>query len=516
MVQGSMGAVLEVLMTAPGTLIAGRYRLVNKIAVGGMGSVWEARDELLHRPVAVKQLLNQPGLSQDQAVLARNRVIREARITARLHHAHAVTLYDVVEHDGYPCLIMEYVRSRSLSALLQEQGVLQPPYVARIGAEVAFALAAAHEVGIVHRDVKPGNVLITDDGSAKLTDFGISHAVGDVSLTSTGMVTGTPAYLAPEVARGGKSGFPADVFSLGATLYAALEGTPPFGDDSNSMALLYKVASGDVIPPQRCGPLTPLLLQMLASEPADRPAMIDVARSLAARQTVTSEPQSVAEQTIPFRLFESDPINQPSTAPSGPGSMEPRPPRQQQTSPARRKTMGTLVGVILAVILASAVLIGFQLFGPNSGQSANGPAFPVEQTAGSAAPLGTTVPTSPAASSAAPESGTTAPNSADLAGAITDYYTLVPANTDEGWARLTTSFQTGTARNRQYYQSFWDGVERVVVSDVTGVPPDAAEATITYYFNGGRVTTERTAYTLVPDNGMLKIDSSTVLSSHTG
>ncbi len=278
----------EVSMTAPGMLIAGRYRLVERIAAGGMGWVWEAWDELLHRKVAVKQLLRQPGLAAEDAELARRRLIREARITARLHHPHVVSLYDVVEHDGGPCLIMQYVPSRSLSALLQDRGVLREAAVLRIGAEVAAGLAAAHEVGIVHRDVKPANVLITEDGAAKLTDFGISHAVGDANLTATGMVTGTPAYLAPEVARGGVSGFPADVFSFGATLYAALEGTPPFGTDPNPMAVLHRVASGKITPPQRSGGLTPLLSQMLAVEPGERPTMADVASTLAARQTEMS------------------------------------------------------------------------------------------------------------------------------------------------------------------------------------------------------------------------------------
>ena len=212
-------------------------------------------------------------MSDAEALLARQRVIREARITARLHHPHAVTIYDVVDDGDYPCLIMQFVPSSSLTGLLRERGTIPPAQVSRIGADLAAALHAAHEVGIVHRDVKPGNVLITDDGSAKLTDFGISHAAGDVTLTSTGMVSGTPAYLAPEVARGGTSGFSADVFSLGATMYAALEGAPPFGLEPNPMAVLHRVASGQIIPPQRSGPSTPLLLRMLAQAPADRPTI---------------------------------------------------------------------------------------------------------------------------------------------------------------------------------------------------------------------------------------------------
>ena len=230
--------------------------------------------------MAVKQVLIQPGLSEADALLARHRVIREARITARLHHPHAVTIYDVVDDGEYPCLIMQFVPSDSLNGLLRDRGTLPPAQVGRIGADLASALQAAHAAGIVHRDVKPGNVLITDDGSAKLTDFGISHAAGDVTLTSTGMVSGTPAYLAPEVARGGMSGYPADVFSLGATLYASIEGTPPFGLDPNPMAVLHRVASGQMIPPKQSGALTPLLLRMMAADPADRPTMAEVSRTL--------------------------------------------------------------------------------------------------------------------------------------------------------------------------------------------------------------------------------------------
>ena len=275
-------------MTERGDVLAGRYRLVHRVATGGMGSVWEAWDELLQRRVAIKELLPQPGLSQEDAAIARSRVIREARITARLHHPHAVTLYDVIDHHGQPCLILQYVPSQTLSSLLAERGLPGVPFVTAVGAEVADALAAAHRVGIIHRDVKPSNVLITPTGAAMITDFGISHAAGDVSLTSTGMVSGTPAFLAPELARGGPSGFPADVFSLGATLYAALEGTPPFGTDLNAMAILHRVASGQIIPPRRSGPLTTLLGEMLAAEPAARPAMSTVARILADRQRQTS------------------------------------------------------------------------------------------------------------------------------------------------------------------------------------------------------------------------------------
>jgi serine/threonine protein kinase len=265
---------------APPVLIAERYRLMNRIGSGGMGHVWLAWDERLNRAVAVKQLHSPVGLPEAEARIAHDRAMREARITARLHHPNAVPVFDVVDHEGQPCLVMQYLPSRSLQTVLAERGPLPAREVARVGSELASALAAAHRADIVHRDVKPGNVLVADDGTARITDFGISHALGDASLTSTGMVTGTPAYLAPEVARGASSTAASDVFSLGATLFAAVEGSPPFGTGDNAMALLHRVASGEINPPSE-GPLTAVLLSMLAASPEDRPSMQEVSVELA-------------------------------------------------------------------------------------------------------------------------------------------------------------------------------------------------------------------------------------------
>ena len=272
-------------MSEPEALLAGRYRLLKVIATGGMGVVWEAWDERLERSVAIKQLHALPGVPEDEAELAKERAMREARITARLHHPHAVPVFDAVEHDGQPCLVMQLMPSTPLSAVIRDSGPLPLAQVVGIGSEVASALSAAHQLGIVHRDVKPGNILITPDGGAHISDFGISHAMGDATLTRTGMIHGTPAYLAPEVARGEDASFPADVFSLGSTMYAALEGAPPFGSDGNSIALLHKVAAAQLSPPTRAGRLTPFLLEMLASAPDERPTMDVVARSLAGLAT---------------------------------------------------------------------------------------------------------------------------------------------------------------------------------------------------------------------------------------
>jgi hypothetical protein len=263
-------------------LIARRYRLAERLGSGSMGEVWRAHDERLDRTVAIKQLLPGAGLSEIAARQGNERAMREARITARLQHPHAVAVHDVVEHDGHPCLVMEYVPARGLNTVLAERGTLPPGEVARIGEQIGSALAAAHRAGIVHRDVKPDNVLLTNDVGAKITDFGISRAVGDGSVTGPGIVVGTPAYLAPEVAAGADAGFASDVFSLGATLYAAVEGGPPFGYGENTILLLQAVAAGRIPQPGVAGPLGPVLLWMLRRDPAARPTMAQAADALGA------------------------------------------------------------------------------------------------------------------------------------------------------------------------------------------------------------------------------------------
>lgn len=269
-------------MTTPSALVADRYRLVKMLGAGGMGIVWQAWDTRLRRPVALKMLRTQPELTDEERQVATDRAMREAQITAGLHHPHAVTVFDVVEHEDQPCIVMQLLESTPLSELLREHGTFSPAQTARIGAQVASALAAAHELKIVHRDVKPGNILITADGSARISDFGISHALGDATVTATGVIHGTPAFLAPEVARGLPTSFASDVFSLGSTLYTMVEGEPPFGSDRNSIALLHRVAKGGYPAPKHAADLAPLLRRMLAPQPKRRPTMAAVAGALAA------------------------------------------------------------------------------------------------------------------------------------------------------------------------------------------------------------------------------------------
>ncbi|MEU4388227.1 serine/threonine-protein kinase [Promicromonospora sp. NPDC023805] len=256
-----------------GQIIGDRYRLEERLGSGGHGEVWRAADLRLHeRSVALKR--TRYDGDDDGA----DRVRREAETLARINHPHVVAVLDVVDDAGEVWVVMEYVAGRPLS----EAGPLSVEQAARYGAQLAGGLEAVHEHRVLHRDVKPANVLVTDDGFAKLADFGISRPLhDDVTVTATGALTGTPGYLAPEVAKGGRFTEAADVWSLGATLYYALEGTSPFGDD-NAHALLWKTVSEEVSPPSRSGSTAPVILRMLAKKPGDRPRLQQVRQELAA------------------------------------------------------------------------------------------------------------------------------------------------------------------------------------------------------------------------------------------
>ncbi|WP_343947009.1 serine/threonine-protein kinase, partial [Pseudonocardia zijingensis] len=266
--------------------VGGRYRLDERIGAGAMGAVWRATDELLNRTVAVKELLAAAApptaAGNDALEVSRQRILREGRIGARLQHPHVISMFDVVVHEDRPWLVMEYLPSRSLAQVLGDKGPLPPEQVGDIGRQVADGLAAAHLAGVTHRDVKPGNVLIADDGRVKLTDFGVSRAVDDVQLTRTGLIAGTPAFLSPEVARGLNPTAASDVFALGATLYAAVEGTPPFGLDDNAYALLHKVATEQVRRPKQDGPVVDMIMRLLSREPDDRPSAAQARDAFAA------------------------------------------------------------------------------------------------------------------------------------------------------------------------------------------------------------------------------------------
>ncbi|GLZ57417.1 serine/threonine protein kinase [Micromonospora sp. NBRC 107095] len=250
-------------------LVADRYRLLSPLGQGGMGRVWKARDEVLHRDVAIKELVPPPGLTDEERREMRERSLREARAIARLNHANVVRIFDVLRTDGDPWIVMEYVASKSLQDTLAEDGPVSVARTVEIGLGVLGALSAAHKAGVMHRDVKPGNVLLGEDGRVVLTDFGLATIPGDPNVTRTGMVLGSPAYISPERARDGTAGPEADLWSLGATLYAAVEGKSPYARPS-AIGTLAALATEPIPPPKNAGPLKAVLNGLLRKDPNER------------------------------------------------------------------------------------------------------------------------------------------------------------------------------------------------------------------------------------------------------
>ncbi|MGC9495422.1 protein kinase domain-containing protein [Streptomyces sp. WG7] len=263
-----------------GRLVAGRYRLEDAIGSGGMGRVWRAHDEVLHRTVAIKELTAALYVSEsDQAILlARTR--GEARAAARINHSAVVTVHDVLEHDGRPWIVMELVEGRSLADAVKEEERVEPREAARIGLWVLRALRAAHTAGVLHRDVKPGNVLLADDGRVLLTDFGIAQIEGDSTITRTGEVVGSVDYLAPERVRGHDPGPASDLWALGATLYTAVEGRSPFRRTS-PLTTMQAVVEEEASEPRYAGPLGPVISALLRKDPATRPDVTEAEQMLA-------------------------------------------------------------------------------------------------------------------------------------------------------------------------------------------------------------------------------------------
>ncbi|WP_165975688.1 WD40 repeat domain-containing serine/threonine protein kinase [Actinomadura rubrisoli] len=258
----------QIMGEGRGRLIAHQYRLVEEIGRGGFGVVWRARDERLNRDVAAKELFLPLYLAADQREERRERSMREARSAARIMHPSAVTVHAVVEQDGVPWIIMELIDGRSLGSVVRSGGPLPPRRAAEIGLGVLGALRTAHAAGVVHRDVTPGNILLAE-GRAVLTDFGIATIEGDPSITSSGYLMGAPAYTAPERARGEHATPASDLWSLGATLYLAVEGKRPFAGD-NANAVLHAIQHVEPDRPVLAGPLGPVIEGLMRKVPADR------------------------------------------------------------------------------------------------------------------------------------------------------------------------------------------------------------------------------------------------------
>lgn len=303
---------------ASGRVVVGRYELRSLLGRGGMGQVWLAHDALLHRDVAVKEVTFPSSFTEGERRELRDRTLREARAAARFEHPRVTTVHDVLEQDGQPWIVMEHVPSRSLAEWVRD-GPLPVHRVVRIGLDVLAALAAAHRAGIVHRDVKPANVLVSDQGRAWLTDFGIASSTGESRLTGHGVILGSPSYIAPERARGDDDPRPSvDVWGLGATLYCAVEGRPPF-DRGEGMATLLAITTEEPPRPVAAGPLEPVLIALLSRDPAQRPTVEQATTALqgllergtSAAPSAGARPASAPPDGVPASGRRADPGDHP-------------------------------------------------------------------------------------------------------------------------------------------------------------------------------------------------------------
>lgn len=377
-------AAAEPVEQVRGRCLAGRYRLTELIGSGGAGNVWAATDEVLGRRVAVKDVGPPPWLGAEGARTLRERTLREAQASAAIGHPNVVTVYDVIEEDSRPWIVMELLEARTLSQIIDDEGPCPPQRVAQIGLQVLAALGAAHELGILHRDVKPSNVLVTEDGRAVLTDFGIATVDGDAALTASGVLLGAPSYIAPERANGGSASPASDLWSLGATLYTAVEGHPPYHRDS-PISTIAAVVHEDPDPTSNAGELAPLLDALLGKDPLQRPNAAEVERFL---RGLVVEESDVAESEVEEPEWglvpglgaepaAADAVPDPPSP--APGQLTtPQPPAQQRRLPA--VALLTAAATVLFAILALGYLArdtvepGFPSQGP--GPSSNEPAGP--------------------------------------------------------------------------------------------------------------------------------------------
>ncbi len=476
-------------------IIGGRYRVLREIGKGGMGTVWLCRDDKLARDVAVKQVGLMPGHTDTDTA----RAMREARATAALSHRNVVTVFDVVEENDHIWLVMEHVPSRTLAQLIRSEGPLSPERTAWVGAQVADGLVAAHRAGITHRDVKPGNIFV-GDGLAKVGDFGISRTEGDPALTSAGLVTGTPSYFSPELASGGDPASASDVWALGATLYYAVEGRPPYQPRDNPVAVLHDIAQTPPPRPRQAGALEPVLTRMLDRDPATRWSMEDVAHALHRISDSQREHTTTLTGELPA-AGGSAPTAAATTAAARTAG-EPRPAQSVGAEPRRRRSpVGPVLLGVLALAAALLLVLFLDLGGaddPADQDTANGPtgqASPSEQEDRGQGPEDSAEadPTDEAEESPTPDQ-TAQPDqqaaTSEPAAFVDSYYDTVPDDLDAGWAMLSPDYQAEVGRGS--YDGFWSTIESVDARNVRTVAGGSAvEATLVFVNSDGQTRTER-------------------------
>jgi serine/threonine protein kinase len=421
-------------------VIVGRYTLDREIGRGGMGAVWRGTDLTLGRAVALKRIGTAPGGGSPDV----QRAEREARLAARLNHPHVVAVFDLVDEpeSGDQWMVMEHVEGTNLAEIVRANGALHPDQVAPILAQVADALAAAHTAGIVHRDVKPSNILVAPDGNVKLTDFGIARTEADAALTQTGLVTGSPAYLAPEVARGQLATEASDMWSLGATLCHALTGKPPYEVGDNVMGALYRIVNDDPPRPANAGWLAPLLVKSLVKHPAERWTAAQARDFLEAGPPTAADSQPEGDVVTRTTTLEAvgvpEPVTQRVTQPAPPPAPGGR----------RRTPSALVVAAVLAVLVLTAIAF---VVGLTSDDPDGTPAADPRETP-----------------SSAPSEAASA-SKADMEAFVGDYLSLVVEDPEAAFEMLTPEFQEASD-GIEGYRGWWDTVSNTKLISVEADP----------------------------------------------
>jgi serine/threonine protein kinase len=500
-------------------LIAGRYEVQRAIGRGGMGTVWLARDNRLGRDVAVKQIGALPGESANET----RRAMREARSAAALNHPNAVAVYDVVDHENAPWLVMEYVEGETLADLIAREGALDPRRVADLGAQLASALSRAHERGIVHRDIKPGNVLIDRSGRPKISDFGIARGLGDEALTQTGFVTGTPGYLSPELARGEDPDAASDVWALGATLYAAVEGRPPFAPRPNPIALLQDIARGEPQPMEQAGELGGAIEAMMHIDPAQRWDMSTAAARLGRigsgdlTMPLAGAAAAAATEVLPTAQEPTQAMPAAGAAAAyGPPTPDPTPlpapaPVNGGDDTGRsRRWVPLLVAALLLLALGGGYLFsqlgdGTGTASPTGTPSTTAPAPTTQEPSPTTSKPPTTTTEPPTTTTTTTTTEDAAVSDREIEQFVRDYFGTVTQDRDAAWEMLSPAMQDRVGRDS--FDSFWSGIESVDVRNLKGDGEGlSATVTLVYQKQDGR-STERKEYAFVQaEDGRLLMD----------
>jgi eukaryotic-like serine/threonine-protein kinase len=507
-------------------VIAGRYTLEREIGRGGAGIVHLARDEVLGRSVAIKRIGLLPGTTGHDVARAE----REARLAAGINHPHVVSIFDLVKDDDCFWLVMEHVEGRTLAEIVAAEGPLEPTRAAGIIAQAADALVQANNAGIVHRDVKPSNIMVGPEDHAKLGDFGIARAASDAALTQTGLVTGSPAYLAPEVASGAPASAASDVWSLGGTLFHALVGRPPYDVGENVLGGLYKVVHDD--PPRLPDghPLAGLLDRMMVKDPEQRWPVARVRddlrrvargeRSSAGGAQRPEEPADRGEATIvlgtPFTSPPTEPVAAPAPVSTSTRTSTPvptpavAPPPSAAPEPSDSRSRGIPVGWIAALLALVLVAgLGMWLLWPGDGERPD-PASTTSGTEQTEDPSASEEPTEEPAEEPTEEpteeateeptveeteEPTTEPAPAGTRGEmqafVQDYFATVTSDPESSFAMLTPEFQTASG-GYERYAGFWNTISSATPSDIRADPRTLTTSyTIDYVTTSGRTTTEQ-------------------------